>query len=708
MSMLPARVNGVSRGVIFWRVLLLLAAGVLAYVLVVLPLTLTTDALPVRLGDVAPRDLQAPRSIEYVSEVRTDNARQLAETNVLPVYTPADPAAARQQLGKLRDALEYISIVRADAFSTREQKHADLEAMQEVNLEPETIQRLLDLSEPRWDAIQQESLSVLEQVMRNTIRQNDLDSYQRRVPSLVSLALTEQQAELVSALVAAFVEPNSLYSEDFTNSARQEARDAVEPVVQAYKEGETIVESGEIIKAIDMEALEKLDMVDLGSQVDDYFSSAALVTMVAAFVWVYFTRRKLPVLNSYRNLILLTLIFLIFLAGARVAIPGRTVLPYAYPLPAFGLLIATLFGLEIGLVFSLIISLLAAFGLSNTLDLTPYFLLASLSSVLVLGPARRVRSFALAGIAITGAGIAMILAYRFPFFALDWLGTLQLFGAVAFNGIASASLAFLLQYFLAQILGMATTLQLLEISRPDTPLLRYFLQNAPGTYQHSLQVANLAEQAAERIGADALLTRIGALFHDIGKAKNPAFFIENQAPGSINTHDDLQPEDSAMVIIKHVTDGVALARKYRLPKRMEDFILEHHGEMITSYQYNKAVEAAGGDESKVDKELFRYPGPAPRSKETALLMLADGVEARARARKPEGEEELRKMIQEAVNAIRKSGQLDNTQLTLRDLNTIVNSFAMTLRGTYHPRIKYPQAKEKEADTAAESKPSPTI
>jgi len=314
----------------------------------------------------------------------------------------------------------------------------------------------------------------------------------------------------------------------------------------------------------------------------------------------------------------------------------------------------------------------------------------------VLGQARRVWTFFRAGIAIAGAGMAMVLAFRLPFIQMDLIGIATLLGAALFNGIASASLTLLLQYFLAQILGLTTPLQLLEISRPDFPLLQYFLRNAPGTYQHSLQVANLAEQAAENIGADALLTRVGALFHDIGKAKNPMFFIENQAQGNLDTHDDMEPSESSEAITQHVLDGVKLARKHRLPRRIDDFILEHHGTMLTRYQYAQAVEAAGGDESKVDPEQFRYPGPSPRSRETALLMLADGTEARVRAGRPSNEAELRKIVQSGIEQIQSSGQLDNTQLTLNDLNKITESFVTTLRGSYHPRIEYPKTKDAPA------------
>jgi cyclic-di-AMP phosphodiesterase PgpH len=288
------------------------------------------------------------------------------------------------------------------------------------------------------------------------------------------------------------------------------------------------------------------------------------------------------------------------------------------------------------------------------------------------------------------AGSAVILAYRLPNPNADLLGVLSLVGVAVVNGVASSSLTILLQYFLAQFLGLTTPLQLMEISRPDHPLLQFILRNAPGTYQHSLQVANLSEQAAEQIGADTLLTRVGALYHDAGKALKPFYFIENQVSNSVNLHEELDPVTSARIIIQHVKDGLDLADKYRLPRRVKDFIAEHHGTMITLYQYYQAVEAAGGDENLVDEEEFRYPGPKPQSRETAILMLADSSEASVRAERPKDEDELRALLKKVIGNRLATGQLDETKLTLNDLDKIVESFTATLRGTYHPRIEYPK------------------
>jgi len=690
MGTLPARNRPRSARIRTLQIILLILVSIISYGALVAPSLLSPAAVSLKVGDVSPSDYQAPQSIEYISEVRTNDARLAAENEVTPVYTLPDQSIARKQIERLRAALQYITLVRTDEISTPEQKASDIASLSDVTLKPQTIENILALPPARWDTIQQESLSVLEQVMRRTIRDQDVDSVRRAVPSLVSLALNEDQAALVVELVSAFVTTNSVYSADLTDAAKQSARDAVQPITQEYKAGEVVVLRGQIISAAQLEALQKLGLIEQSSPWQDYAGAGALVLVLAVLTRLYFSRRHLQFLNDARGQVVIALIFIFFVIGARAIIPDRTVLPYAYPLPAMGLLIATLFSLEAGVVFSIVISLLVPYAMPNALDLIPYYLVSSLVGVLVLGSARRVWTFFRAGMMTALAGMVTLLAFRLPFTNTDGLALLQLSGAAVFSGLASSSIALLLQYFLAQTIGLTTALQLIEISRPDFPLLQFFLRNAPGTYQHSLQVANLAEQAAELIGADALLTRVGALFHDVGKALNPSFFIENQSPGSINAHHELDPMDSAGVIIAHVPDGVKLARKHRLPRRIDDFILEHHGTMVTRYQYGQAVQAAGGDESKVDLSKFRYPGPRPRSRETALLMLADGSEARARAERPQDEEAIRKMVLSTIDSAQKQGQLDNTQLTLRDLGVITDAFVTILKGTHHPRITYPK------------------
>ena len=694
-----------SKLTLFLRAFTLILTVLAAFAALTLPLALRPVALPLAVGEVAPRDLDAPRAIEYISDVRTEEARQNAALTVPSIYTPADPSVAREQIHHLRVTLQYITTVRADEYADAIEQQSDLLALENITLNPEIIATILSSSDAQWETIQQESLSVLEQVMRNSIRQNDVASIQRNVPSRVSLALTETQANLVAALVRAFIVPNSFYSDDLTEASRNSAREAVEPIVQQYKAGERVVSGGQIITSANFEALEKLGLIQSKDEFPKTIGAGVLTLTLALFLWLYFNYRPSAHLRDLRSLVSAAILFLVFLVGARLALPNHLITPYFYPLPAFGLLIATLFGADTAFVLVFALSFLTTYGMTDSLELTSYYLLASLVSILVLGKARQAWSFLKAGLAVSLVGIAMLLAYWLPFTSADWIGIATLAAAAAFNGLSSASLTLLLQFFLAQILGIPTTLRLLEISRPDAPLLQYLLRTAPGTYQHSLQVANLAEQAAESIGADALLVRVGALFHDVGKAQNPLFFIENQIPGSINTHEDLAPEESAEIIIRHVNDGVTLGRKYRLPRRLIDFILEHHGTNITRYQYTQALKNAKGDHSKVDLEKFRYPGPAPRSRETALLMLADGTEAWARAERPQTEQELRSLVHKSIERVQQSGQINNTHLTLRDLALIKESFISTLRGTLHPRIKYPKEKAKLASSEVATRPA---
>ncbi|NOT05989.1 MAG: HDIG domain-containing protein [Anaerolineales bacterium] len=676
---------------------LIVAVSIVSFAALTLPIGLRTSTQALDIGEVAQVTLQAPRDISYVSDIRTGEARKGAESAVQLVYTAPDPAIARQQIERLSTAMQYITSVRDTPDVTNEQRKENLVALSDVRLQLETIDYVISMSASRWEIVQAESLRVLEQIMRRAIFEEKVGVTQAGISSSVSLTLNEQQSDLVTELVTAFVVPNSFYSEELTTAARAAARDAVKPIVQTYKTGETIVPAGKIITPADLEAFQQLGMISPGQRWEDMLGSAAVVILSAVFIPMYFYRRKRAVvMNDPRSIVVIALVFIIFLIGARL-FTNRTLAPYGYPLQAAGLLITTLFGLETGFVIIIPLCLLASYGLPNTLDLAPYYLISSLIGLLALGPARRFWGFVRAGIAVALSGLAVLLAYRLPFFSPDWLGVVQFVGVVVFAGFAASSVTLLLQYLLAQSLGLTTALQLLDISRPDYPLLQFFLRTSPGTYQHSLQVANLAEQAAEKISADPLLTRVGAQFHDIGKALNPTFFIENQIPGNVNTHHDLAPEESAATIIRHVTDGIALAKKHRLPRRLHDFILEHHGTLITLYQYTQAMDAAGGDVTKVDIEKFRYPGPRPRSRETALLMLADATEARARAERPANEDELRALVNNVIANVQKFNQLDDTMLTLRDLNLITESFVTTLRGQYHPRIQYPNAKVADQD-----------
>ena len=621
-----------------------------------------------------------------------------------PVYSPPDASIARTQVNRLRAALTFIETVRADEFASQEQKLADLAALQDIVLTQQSAEDLLALSDAGWGSVSQEAIAVLEQLMRSTIREDRLEDTRRSIPALISLAIPEDQAELVTELVTAFAAANSLLSEDLTDAAREDARLAIEPTTRRFLTNEVIVESGQVVAEEDIEALEELGLLRPQTRWQDQVGAIALVVVSFAFMGAYLNIRR-DILANRRSILIIAALFLAFLFVARITIPNRAVIPFIFPIGGFSLLVSTLFSAQVGILLTLPLSLLVTYSLPNSLELTIYYVLATMFGVLILRRAERILSFFWAGAAISAAGALIVLAYELPKPSQDVIGLVTLLGGTLIYGLAAASIALIFQYLLAQLMGVSTTLQLLELGRSDHPLLQFILRNAPGTYQHSLQIANLAEQAAEQIGANALLTRVGALYHDAGKARHPHFFIENQVPGSPNPHDELSATESAEIIIRHVTDGLEMAAKYKLPKRLHDFIAEHHGTMLTRYQYAKAIESANGDRSAVSKQDFQYPGPKPQTNETGLIMLADGCEARARAERPQGEEELRVLVKDVVDKRVAEGQLNETTLTLQNLETIVESFTTTLRGVYHPRIQYPKIEE-EGESFQETQPEP--
>lgn len=681
--------NRLSKGVIL-RLGLLILTACLAFVLLALPIAIRPSSFPLSVGDVASQDIQSTNATSFTSDYLTEQERKSAGDAVQLVYLPVDPSITRRQIERMHIVLDYISTVRFDSFASQPQKISDLSNISGFQLKPETIGQILLLSEVRWQMIQQEALSVLEQIMRNTIRDSTVLDAQKSISTLISYAIPQDQASIITEIVSQFIIPNSLFSEEKTTSARQEAQIAVKPVERSYMPGEIIVRRGQVITPVIYESLQVLGLIQTQSGVQSAVAVFALVAIAAIFVGLYFSGRNFPVLNDPKSLILISILFIIFLTGARIVIPNRVVVPYLYPLAAFGLTVGSLFNMELGLVLSLILSILSGYNLPNSLDITLFYIIGGFFGVLILGKGRRVIHFFWSGMAIGLAGAAIILAYRLQDSITDWIGIATLIGAGFLSGLASASLTLLFQFLFAQLLGVITAMQLLDLSRPDHPLLQYLLRSAPGTYQHSLQVSNLAEQAAESIGADALLVRVGCLYHDIGKTVNSSFFVENQVPGKIDSHDNLDPEVSAATIIRHVSDGIILARKHRIPRRIQDFIDEHHGTTYTRYQYTRAVMNAGNRPEAVNKELFRYPGPRPRSRETAILMLADGCEAGARAELPKDDEELSAVIRKVFEFLQTEGQFDDTVLTLRDLHRVQESFLTSLKNTYHPRIKYPE------------------
>jgi hypothetical protein len=338
----------------------------------------------------------------------------------------------------------------------------------------------------------------------------------------------------------------------------------------------------------------------------------------------------------------------------------------------------------------------------GSLELAVMIALGGLAGVLTLRRIERLNAYFLAGITIGLTNIATLLVFALIQGNVDPSRVIMIVAAGLLNGMLSAGVGLVGLYLVSHTLNLPTTIRLMELLLPNHPLLQRLLREAPGTYQHSLQVANLAELAAERVGANAVLMRVAALYHDIGKIVAPQYFIENQAEG-INPHDTLNdPKRSAQIIIAHVMDGEKIARKDHLPNMLIDFIMQHHGTMRVLFFYNKALEAVDCDETKVDIRAFTYPGPRPQTREAGILMLADLSESIVRSKRPRNKQEIEQIIREIFEKRMADGQLLDSGLTLKDLQVMREVFVSTLQGVFHPRIAYPTVTSTQEMSALQS------
>ncbi len=680
------------------------ASLILAVLILTLPIFPGEQTVSLKLGDVSTQDVLAPRSVTYISESLTGQARTDAANAVAPVYDPPDPLIAREQAEKLQAAVDFITNVRSDPYSTLEEKLNDLTRLSQVKLSGEAAARVLQLSDMDWELVQQEAEAVLERIMRQPIGPSQLNDVLDSIPNYVGLSFPENLIVLVSDLDRNLVVPNSLYNEKATESLREEAAANAESVTRSFVTGQVVIPRGKIVTEADLEAVFMLGLTTESLNLRSAGSMILAVFLAGGLLMLFISQFHPELSRRIRSVFLFCLIVLVFLAVARIMIPSHTVLPFLFPIAAMGILIASLFGRGLGILTAMMLATFCGWLGNNSLEIALYGGLSSLTAVLLLGKGEKPLRFFAAGFAAGLTGSIVVVITRLSEPASDLIGIVTLVICSFINGVFSGSLSVGLLFLIGNLFDIPTNLQLLDLSRPDHPLLREILLEAPGTYQHSLQVANLAEYAGERIGANTLLLRVGALYHDAGKATQPKFFVENQAAEG-NPHDRLDPESSARLIIQHTRDGLNLARKHRLPSRVRDLIAEHHGTLRANYQYGMALEAAHGRPEKIDEEKFRYPGPRPRSKEAAILMLADGVEAKFRAVLPTTPEDVEKLVRTVLDDRLAQHQFDNTELTLHDLDVIREALIDALRGRTHTRLLYPEDEQKKPEKTAQRRKS---
>jgi putative nucleotidyltransferase with HDIG domain len=674
--------------------------------IVALTAVLASDIIPTKLdvtaGQVATADIDAPRATTFTSATLTQAARDTASQAVAPQYdyTPAKGDTVAQA-ATVELNTEIAPVDAAFSATLTDAARAALLKNAIPGLSDEAQATLLALTTDRWPAVRDEARRLLDQLERSELRDSDVDSTRANLAGLVLGGLQASERQLVAELVSPVLTANSSYSADLTSAARQQAAAAVAPVTVTLSQGQTIVRKGDPIGPLEVEEVQAFGLTDARVDLAKLAGWALLAILIVGLVlaWIY---RFRPGLWHRTNVLVLIGMLLVFTTIALKLTAGRSVLPFFVPTAAAGILIAILLDASAAVILTAVIAVIGGAVNGNSLEITSYIFLGGLAGIVAVRRGDRLNAFVQAAIAIFIVNALVVSTFSL-LGERDITGVLQLYGASAASAGGSAVAAVGSFAVIGNLFGILTIFQLLELANPSQPLLRRLLIETPGTYHHSIMVGNLAERAAEAIGADPLITRVAAYYHDVGKLANPQAFIENQASGD-NVHDDLEPDVSATILKEHVGDGIEIAYRAHLPKPLIAFIPQHHGTAPLSYFYAKAREEAaapfGGLETAegqkaanaVDGRLYRHNGPKPQSREAALLMLADGVEASVRSLSSRDEPAIRAMVNRIIAERLQDGQFDECDLTLRDLERIREAFISQLLGMYHQRIAYPQSK----------------
>ncbi|KAA3663888.1 MAG: HDIG domain-containing protein, partial [Chloroflexi bacterium] len=617
------------------------------------------------------------------------------------------PEIGRGQLNLAQLIFSFVDVVRTDSQATPETKLTYLHAIESLTVEEEVGESIIGLNQGDYDQVKSEVTRIVGEIMRQDIKESQVSEFRRRASREVRLDLTPTQTQIVTSMAPQFIVPTIFHDAEGTDQRRQESLDGVEPQIRTIFKDQRVLRSGDIVREEDVEALEQLGLLETTQDWRDIatvFMLSLLGVVLITMHWQKFRRKHWE--ENGRYLIAFFYIFAVFALLARLLLTGPSVLAYWFPIAAMSMMFTVIYDARFSILATLIMAVLFGFIAPNSLELTLYVLVGGILATLTLNDSQRINAFFRAGVIAAVGHIVVILIFRFSQDVVDEIALLQLMLYGIANGVLSAALTLVGFYVMGSLFGVTTTLQLQDLSRLDHPLLQELLRRAPGTYHHSIMVANLAEQAADEIKANSSLIRVGAFYHDIGKMNRPPFFSENQE--GVNPHDALDPYTSGRIILSHVSDGLELARKYKLPDRIRDFIAEHHGTRIVKGFYFKACEQAGDDAEAVNKEQFRYPGPRPRTPETAIVLLADAIESTSRALQPDTPKAIEKLVNSLIDEDMTKGQLDESGLTMGDIQKIRESFIKTLKGRFHVRVKYPGNEELMAGTAASSQPSPLL
>lgn len=501
----------------------------------------------------------------------------------------------------------------------------------------------------------------------------------------------QEEKNLLLNILSNIVVPNVTFDSDFTQKIKQSDIDNISYTKGFVSENELIILKGDIVEGKKLEALNSIKK-ELESQVwskSNYnwivFGYSILVALAILMLFLFLRKYRLEIYNDNNKitLIFLNVLLMVFLVTVVVKYDAKYI--YAVPLCILPIILKAFFDARLGLFSHVLTVLILGFVVPNSFEFIFLQIIAGIVTILTVSELyKRVNLFTSIG------QITLIYMIAYVAFTIIQEGNALnikffYFGLFAFNGLL-AFLATLLILVYEKVFGLVSDVSLLELSNTNTPLLRLLAEKAPGTFQHSVQVANLAEAAANEIGANSMLVRTGALYHDIGKLESPMYFIENQST-NVNPHDELSNRDSAKIIINHVIHGIELAKKYKLPDRLIDFIRTHHGTSLVYYFYKKELQL---NERLLDINNFKYPGPKPFSKETAILMICDAAEAASKSFRDLSAQKIDNLIDKIVSKQVDEDQFINAQINFKEIELVKKVVKKKLKNIYQLRIEYPE------------------
>lgn len=512
----------------------------------------------------------------------------------------------------------------------------------------------------------------------------------------------KKSAVVFSSWASGLISPNLTFNKNETEARKEKAAEEVSPVFFNLKEGEMILREGERISEEHVMILNALS--DQNRPLVSYLRFVGLVLLVSfiLFLVYHFSVHNIRKVRLNLEDILFTgILFVLVLLLARMTLPVTEALGRAFPhIPAISyqylvtaaagaMLVRIVLNSEIATIFSIVLSLMVAIIMKDSLIFGIYTFAGCITGAHMVRYCKNRSSLIKAGFYVGAVNITIVLIFGLAYGELFSRETLFNMLFALSGGVLSGIVVTGVIPIVEALFGYTTNFKLLELASMDHPLMKELITQAPGTYHHSWIIANLVENAAESINANSLFAKVSALYHDIGKMKKPQYFYENQKGGK-NPHDKLAPSLSSLIIIGHVKDGIELAREHKIGRRLTEIIPQHHGTKLISYFYGKAKEQEDPDVHSVDEKDFRYPGPKPQTKEAGLVMLADAVEAATRTIQDPTPARIKGAVKKIIGNIFEDGQLDECELTLKDLNLIAESFNRILNGVFHTRIDYPE------------------